>query len=39
MVDALMSSYGASERHVRRVLCVTRGTYRYRVAAIHGVSC
>jgi putative transposase len=30
MVDRLMSSYGASERHARRVLCVTRGTYRYR---------
>ena len=30
MVDRLMSSYGASERHACRVLCVTRGTYRYR---------
>ena len=29
MVDRLMSSYGASERHACRVLCVTRGTYRY----------
>jgi putative transposase len=26
MVDQLMSSYGASERHACRVLCVTRGT-------------
>jgi putative transposase len=30
MVDRLMSSYGASEGHACRVLCVTRGTYRYR---------
>ena len=30
MVDRLMNSYGASERHACRVLCVTRGTYRYR---------
>jgi len=30
MVDRLMSSYGASERRACRVLCVTRGTYRYR---------
>jgi HTH-like domain len=30
MVDRLMSSYGASERYACRVLCVTRGTYRYR---------
>src|SRR5580698_2363919 len=30
MVDRLMSSYGASERHACRVLCVTHGTYRYR---------
>jgi putative transposase len=30
MVDRLMSSYGASERRAWRVLCVTRGTYRYR---------
>jgi hypothetical protein len=30
MIDRLMSSYGASERHVCHVLCVTRGTYRYR---------
>jgi hypothetical protein len=30
MVDRLMSRYGASERHACRVLCVTRGTYRYR---------
>ena len=30
MVDRLMISYGASERHACRVLCVTRGTYRYR---------
>ena len=30
MVDGLMSTYGASERHACRVLCVTRGTYRYR---------
>ena len=28
MIDRLMSSYGASERHACRVLCVTRGTYR-----------
>ena len=30
MVERLMTSYGASERHACRVLCVTRGTYRYR---------
>ncbi|WP_263377300.1 IS3 family transposase [Granulicella paludicola] len=30
MVDRLMSSYGASERRACRVLCVKRGTYRYR---------
>lgn len=30
MIDRLMSSYGASERRACHVLCVTRGTYRYR---------
>ena len=30
MVDRLKSSYGASERRACRVLCVTRGKYRYR---------
>ena len=30
MVDRLMSIYGSSERRACRVLCVTRGTYRYR---------